>query len=85
MKGGTKKRVSFMEPPQLIVSTEEQWRSASSDKAEEILQLYLTGKHADCVFEIQTGTEVALVNKLDCKGLFMIIIILFLKKALRLP
>lgn len=45
-------------------STKDQWRSTSSDKAEEILQLYLTGKHADCLFEIQIGTKEVMVNNL---------------------
>jgi hypothetical protein len=54
MKESIKKKVTFSKSPSTHLG-EERWRSRSSDKAEEILQLYLTGRHSDCVFEIQFG------------------------------
>jgi hypothetical protein len=60
-----KKQVTFSKSPNTHLG-EERWRSRSSDKAEEILQLYLTGRHSDCVFEIQFGmTDEAVVMVLN--------------------
>jgi hypothetical protein len=64
MKGRTEKKVKFSKSPCTHLG-EEQWRSSSSDKAEEILQLYLTGKHSDCVFEIQFGITDEIVVRFE--------------------
>jgi hypothetical protein len=44
------------------------WRSPSKDKAEQILQLYLTGSLADCSFNVGLSEEYSQVNQFILKS-----------------